>query len=147
MNIKMKWRRIINWFRDSSLRKKFIDNFNENAQRNFHNLSVNALLKARTCAGNPDDRYRHELSAPVIASGFIIEVIAGDEIPQEDIFQIGKTVLYSESVVRWLWALHWDTLIIKDVKTNRYGEWAIKDFVHLGGLLDAVKTTITHIDM
>ena len=115
----MKWRQIINWFRDSSLRKKFLDNFNDNAKINFHNLSVNALLKAKTGYGSSDSRYRHELSAPVIASGFIIEVIAGDDVPQEDIFLIGKTVLYSESVVRWLWALHWDTLIIKDIRSGQ----------------------------
>ncbi len=143
----MKWRQIINWFRDSSLRKKFIDSFNDNAKTNFHNLSVNALLKAKTGYGSSDSRYRHELSAPVIASGFIIEVIAGDDVPQEDIFLIGKTVLYSESVVRWLWALHWDTLIIKDIRSGRSGEWAIKDFVHLGGLLDAVKKNLNLIEM
>lgn len=143
----MKWRQIINWFRDSSLRKKFIDSFNDNAKTNFHNLSVNALLKAKTGYGSSDSRYRHELSAPVIASGFIIEVIAGNDVPQEDIFLIGKTVLYSESVVRWLWALHWDTLIIKDIRSGRSGEWAIKDFVHLGGLLDAVKKNLNLIEM
>lgn len=143
----MRWRQIINWFRDSSARKRFIDAFNANAQKNFHNLSVNALLKARTCAGNSDARYRHELSAPIIASGFIIEVTTGENVPQEDIITIGRTVLYSESVVRWLWALHWDTLIIKDIRTNNYGEWAIKDYVHLGGLLDTVKKTITQIEM
>lgn len=143
----MKWRQIINWFRDSSMRKKFLDNFNNNAQINFHNLSVNALLKARTCSGSADSRFRHELSAPVIASGFIIEVIAGEDVPQEDIFLIGRTVLYSESVVRWLWALHWDTLIIKDIRSGRSGEWAIKDFVHLGGLLDAVKKNLNLIEM
>ncbi len=143
----MKWRQIINWFRDSSMRKKFLENFNNNAQINFHNLSVNALLKARTCSGSSDSRFRHELSAPVIACGFIIEVIAGEDVPQEDIFLIGRTVLYSESVVRWLWALHWDTLIIKDIRSGRSGEWAIKDFVHLGGLLDAVKKNLNLIEM
>jgi len=68
-------------------------------------------------------------------------------VPQEDIFLIGRTVLYSESVVRWLWALHWDTLIIKDIRSGRSGEWGIKDFVHLGGLLDAVKKNLNLIEM
>lgn len=143
----MKWRQVVSWFRDSSARRKFIEVFNNNAKQNFHNLSVDCLLQARTCPGNTDSRFRHELSAPLIASGFIIEVIAGEEVPYDDIILIGQTVLYSESVVRWLWALHWDTLIIKDIRSNRYGEWAIKDFVHLGGLLDAVKRNINVIEM
>lgn len=129
------------------MRRKFVENFNNNAKINFHNLSVNALLKARSGSGSSDSRFRHELSAPVIASGFIIEVIAGEDIPQEDILLIGRTVLYSESVVRWLWALHWDTLVIRDLRSGRSGEWAIKDFVHLGGLLDAVQMNINQIEL
>lgn len=143
----MKWRQIVNWFRDSSMRRKFINNFNENAKRNFHNLSVSALLEAKSGSGSSDARFRHELSAPVMASGFIIEVTAGETIPQEDVFIIGRTVLYNESIVRWLWALHWDTLIIKDIQSGNYGEWAIKDFVHLGGLLDAFKTNFNLLDI
>lgn len=131
--------RIISWFKDYSLRNRFIKEFNDNAQSNFTNLTVNALFKVRSCSGNPDSRYRHEMSAPVIASGFALEVIAGEDIPQDDIILIGQTILYDERVVRWLWALHWDTLIVKDVRSGRTGEWAIKDFVHLGGLLSAVQ--------
>ncbi len=143
----MKWKRIVNWFRDSVSRKRFIDTFNDYASVNFHNLSVSALLKARSGFGSSNSSFRHELSAPIIASGFIIEVIAGEDVPRDDIILIGQTVLYSESVVRWLWALHWDTLIIRDVRTGRSGEWAIKDFIHLGGLLDAVKTNLKIIDL
>ncbi len=133
----MAWRQIIGWFRDMSLRKQFLKNFNDNAQYSFTNLSVNALLQAKTCMGNPS--YKHDMSAPIIASGFALEVVSGDEIPQDDIILIGKTVLYNESVVRWLWALHWDTFIVKDIRTGKSCQWAIKEFVHLGGLLGAVQ--------
>ena len=127
--------RIIGWFRDYSLRNQFLKEFNDNAQSSFANLTVNALFKARSCSGNLDSRYRHEMSAPIIASRFAIEVIAGEDVPQEDIILIGQIILYNESVVRWLWALHWDTLIVKDVRSGKTGQWAIKDFVYLGGLL------------
>lgn len=135
----MRWRQIVNWFRDFSLRNQFIKKFNDNAQVNFRNLSVNALLRAKSCAGDPSPDFRHEMSAPVIASGFALEVIAGEDVPQDDIILIGQTILYNESVVRWLWALHWDTLIVKDIRSGNSCQWAIKEFIHLGGLLCAVQ--------
>ena len=138
--------RIINWFKDYPLRNRFIKEFNDNAQSNFTNLTVNALFKARSCFGNPDPRYRHEMSAPIMASGFALEVIAGEDVPQEDIIMIGQIILYNENIVRWLWALHWDTRIVKDVRSGKTGQWAIKDFVHLGGLLDAVRVNFNITD-
>ena len=75
------------------------------------------------------------MSAPVFVSGFCIEVIAGEKVSQDDIMYIGKVILYNERITRWLWALHWDTLVVKDMRTGRYFQWAIKDFINLGGLL------------
>lgn len=142
----MRWRQIVYWFRDHSLRNQFIKKFNDNAQSNFNNLSVNALLRAKSCPGAPNPEYRHELSAPVVVSGFLLEVIAGDDIPQDDIILIGQTILYNENIVRWLWALHWDTLIITDLRSGRSCRWAIKEFIHLGGLLGSIQQNFNFLN-
>ena len=131
----MSWKKIIYWFKDYSMRAKFINVFNENAKANFSNLSINALLIAKTCMGSSESYYRHEMSAPVFVSGFCIEVIAGEKVSQDDIMYIGRVILYNERITRWLWALHWATLVVKDMRTGIYFQWAIKDFINLGGLL------------
>ena len=143
----MSWfRRVTEWFvRDSAARKRFIDEFNDNAKMNFSNLQVDSLLEAVTSWGNDAPKYRHELSAPLFASGFEIRVRAGSEISVDDILLIGKIILCDEYIVRRMYVLHWDTLIIKDLRTNRYVDWAIKDFVHLGGILSAIKVNMNQI--
>jgi hypothetical protein len=85
----MSWfRKITEWFvRDSAARKRFIDEFNENARLNFTDLMVDSLLEAGICGGNAESRYRHELSAPLFASGFEIRVRAGSEVSVDDILQ------------------------------------------------------------
>lgn len=143
----MSWfRRVTEWFvRDSAARKRFIDEFNDNAKMNFSNLQVDSLLEAATSWGNDDSKYRHELSAPLFASGLEIRVRAGSEISVDDILLIGKIILCDEYIVRRMYVLHWDTLIIKDLRTNRYVDWAIKDFIHLGGILSAIKINMNQI--
>jgi hypothetical protein len=140
----MGWfKKIKEWFvRDSAARKRFIDEFNENAKMNFTDLKVGSLLEAEICRGNEDSKYRHELSAPIFASGFEIQVRAGSEISVDDILLIGTIILCDESIVRRMYILHWDTLIIRDLRTDRHIDWAIKDFVNLGGLLASIRQNI-----
>ena len=128
--------RFIKWFRDSAERRRFINEFNANARGAFQSLSVDTLMEARACSGNSDSSYRHELSAPVIFSGIAIEAKAGTEIPLDDIILIGKIILSNQVLVRRMFILHWDTLIVRDTRTGKYIDWRIRDFVNFGGLLD-----------
>ena len=128
--------RFIKWFRDSAERRRFIKEFNANARGAFQSLSVDTLLEAKACSGNSDSSYRHELSAPVIFSGIAIEAKAGTEIPVDDIIIIGKIILSNQVLVRRMFILHWDTLIVRDTRTGKFVDWRIRDFMNFGGLLD-----------
>ena len=128
--------RFIKWFRDSPARRKFINDFNDKAREEFQMLSVDTLLEAKACSGNSDSSYRHELSAPVIFSGIAIEAKAGTEIPVDDIILIGKIILSNQVLVRKMFVLHWDTLIIRDTRTGKFVDWRIRDFMSFGGLLN-----------
>ena len=128
--------RFIKWFRDSPARRKFINDFNDKAREEFQMLSVDTLLEAKACSGNSDSSYRHELSAPVIFSGIAIEAKAGTEIPVDDIILIGKIILSNQMLVRKMFVLHWDTLIVRDIRTDKFVDWRIRDFMSFGGLLN-----------
>ena len=127
--------RFIKWFRDSPARRKFINDFNDKAREEFQMLSVDTLMEARACSGNSDSSYRHELSAPVIFSGIAIEAKAGTQIPVDDIILIGKIILSNQVLVRKMFMLHWDTLIVRDTRTGKFVDWRIRDFMSFGGLL------------
>lgn len=128
--------RFIKWFRDSAERRRFINEFNANARDAFQSLSVDTLMEAKACSGNSDSSYRHELSAPVIFSGIAIEAKAGTEIPIDDIILIGKIILSNQVLVRRMFVLHWDTLIVRDIRTDKFVDWRIRDFMNFGGLLN-----------
>lgn len=128
--------RFIKWFRDSAERRRFINEFNANARDAFQSLSVDTLMEAKACSGNSDSSYRHELSAPVIFSGIAIEAKAGTEIPIDDIILIGKIILSNQVLVRRMFVLHWDTLIVRDIRTDKFVDWRIRDFMSFGGLLN-----------
>ena len=128
--------RFIKWFRDSADRRRFINEFNANARDAFQSLSVDTLMEAKACSGNSDSSYRHELSAPVIFSGIAIEAKAGTEIPIDDIILIGKIILSNQVLVRRMFVLHWDTLIVRDIRTDKFVDWRIRDFMSFGGLLN-----------
>ena len=128
--------RFIKWFRDSPARRKFINDFNDKAREEVQMLSVDTLLEAKACSGNSDSSYRHELSAPVIFSGIAIEAKAGTEIPLDDIILIGKIILSNQVLVRRMFVLHWDTLIVRDTRTGKFVDWRIRDFMSFGGLLN-----------
>lgn len=127
--------KFLKWFRDSVERRRFINEFNGNAKSAFLSLSVDTLLEAKTSAGNPDNSFRHELSAPTILSGLTIEAKAGSQIPVEDIILIGKIILSDIVLVRRMFILHWDTLTVKDIRTGKSASWRIRDFMNFGGLL------------
>ena len=128
--------RFIKWFRDSPARRMFINDFNDKAREEFQMLSVDTLLEAKACSGNSDNSYRHELSAPVIFSGLAIEAKAGTQIPVDDIILIGKIILSNQVLVRKMFVLHWDTLIVRDTRTGKFVDWRIRDFMNFGGLLN-----------
>lgn len=128
--------RVVNFFvKDSAERKRFVNDFNMNAKSFFQSLTVDTLLEAKMCWGNADSSYRHELSAPTIVSGLAIEATAGAQIAVDDIVMIGRIILSDQILVRKMFVLHWDTLIVKDTRTGKYVDWRIKDFISFGGLL------------
>lgn len=128
--------KFIKWFKDSAERRRFISEFNSSARGAFQSLSVDTLLEAKSCSGNSDSSYRHELSAPFMFSGIAIEAKAGSEIPVDDIILIGKIILSNQVLVRRMFVLHWDTLIVRDTRTGKFVDWRIRDFMSFGGLLN-----------
>lgn len=122
--------------KDAPERRKFVSMFNAYAKAAFFSLSVDTLLEIVECQGNPDPSYRHDNSTFRIVSGLAIQAQAGTEIPIDDILAIGKIILSDQVLVRRMYGLHWDTLIIRDTRTGKFVDWRIKDFVDFGGLLD-----------
>lgn len=126
------YKRILEFFvKDSSERRRFINEFNLIASNSFQNLSIDALFYASTCTGK--EGYEHELSAPRFASGFEIQVKAGTEISLQDIMLIGNIILYDQILVRKMFVLHWDTLIIVENRTGHSVNWKIRDYLNFGG--------------
>lgn len=129
--------KILNFFvRDAAERRRFLSEFNANASRSFQTLFSDTLYEAVSCEGNADPSFRHELSAPVFASGFEVLAKAGREITAEEVVMIGKIILSEQSIVRRMFVLHWDTLIVKEARTGKSVSWRIKDFLNFGGLLN-----------
>lgn len=133
-------KKIVNFFvKDAAERRRFIAEFNYNASSGFQTLFVDTLYEAVSCEGNPAQDYRHEMSAPVWASGFAVIAKAGREVPIDEILTIGKIILSDQKLVRKMFVLHWDTLIVKDARTGKSVSWKIKDYLEFGGLLNFTK--------
>ena len=133
----MSWyNKIIEFFvKDSAERRRFINEFNEIASRNFQNLTIDALFEAGVCSGKSE--YQHELSAPVIASGLEIQIKAGMQVPLDVVIALGRVILCDRILVRRMFVLHWDTLIIRDSRSGYCVDWCIRDFVDFGGVLNS----------
>ena len=133
----MSWyNKIIEFFvKDSAERRRFINEFNEIASRNFQNLTIDALFEAGVCFGKSE--YQHELSAPVIASGLEIQIKAGMQVPLDVVIALGRVILCDRVLVRRMFVLHWDTLIIRDSRSGYCVDWGIRDFVDFGGVLNS----------
>lgn len=132
--------RVVGFFvKDSAERRRFVNEFNLNAKFFFQSLSVDTLLEAKMSSGNSDHSYRHELSAPTIVSGLTIEATAGAQISVDDIILIGRIILSDQVLVRKMFVLHWDTLIVKDSRTGNFVDWRIRDFISFGGLLANIR--------
>ena len=132
--------RVVGFFvKDSAERRRFVNEFNLNAKFFFQSLSVDTLLEAKMSSGNSDHSYRHELSAPTIVSGLTIEATAGAQISVDDIILIGRIILSDQVLVRKMFVLHWDTLIVKDSRTGKFVDWRIRDFISFGGLLANIR--------
>ncbi len=132
--------RVVGFFvKDSAERRRFVNEFNLNAKYFFQSLSVDTLLEAKMSSGNSDNSYRHELSAPTIVSGLTIEATAGAQITVDDIVMIGRIILSDQVLVRKMFVLHWDTLIVKDSRTGKFVDWRIRDFISFGGLIANIR--------
>lgn len=131
----MSWyNRIVEFFvKDSAERRRFVNEFNEIASRNFQNLTIDALFQAEVCFGKSE--YRHELSAPIIASGLEIQIKAGVYVPIDVVIALGRIILSDRVLVRRMFVLHWDTLIIRDCRSGYSVDWRIRDFVDFGGVI------------
>lgn len=128
--------RIVSFFvKDSFERRRFVTEFNMKASTAFQSMLVDTLLEAMVCEGDPDSSFRHELSAPRIVSGFVVQAKAGAPIPVDDVILIGRIILSDQTLVRKMFVLHWDTLIVQDMRTGKSVRWKIRDFLNFGGLL------------
>ena len=94
-----------------------------------------ALFEANTCFGKSE--YRHELSAPTIARGLEIQIRAGIRVPLEIVIALGRVILCDKVLVRRMFILHWDTLIIRDSRSGDCVDWRIRDFVDFGGVISS----------
>ena len=130
------FRKILDFFvRDSAERRRFVSEFNNKASAAFQSMMIDSLFYAEICAGNRDNSFRHELSAPVFASGFIVKAKAGNELSIEILQLIGRIILSDQTLVRKMFVLHWDTLIVMDDRTRLNISWRIRDFLDFGGFL------------
>jgi len=128
------WNRIVDWFRDLSERERLLKEFNESARYAFSSLEVSTLLNAMTKAGDPN--YRHECSNLFLRSGFCIRATSGRSLSKDEMLYIGTVILTNQPLVRRLFVLGWDTLIIEDIVGNKSVKWPIKNFTNIGYFLN-----------
>ena len=127
---------VVGWFvKDAAERKRFLQTFNQFAQDSFQCSFVDTLAGVCVCEGNPDPSFRHDLSAPRVVSGLVIQAKGGVELPVDEILAVGRIVLSAQAIVRRMYVLHWDTLYVTDIRTGKSVCWRIKDFLYFGGLL------------
>ena len=118
---------------DAAERRRFINEFNANALNGFNSSLVDTFYVTTTCEGNP--AFRHNLSAPSVVSGLIVSAKGGRTLTVDEVLLLGKIILGNQMIVRRMYVLHWDTLIIYG-GTGKSVSWAIKDFLNFGGLLN-----------
>lgn len=126
--------KIVNFFvPDAAARRQFINEFNANALAGFNSSFIDTYWVTSTCEGNPS--FRHNLSAPSVVSGLLVSAKGGRELTVEEVLLLGKIILANQSLVRRMYVLHWDTLIIYG-GTGKSVSWAVRDFFNFGGLLN-----------
>lgn len=121
--------KIASWFCDQSERGKTIESFNKIARDAYVLGETDFHMKADSCLG--DSSFRHNCSS-TLRSGFRIRAIGGKTMTPDEMVLTGFLVLSNKSMVRHLYTLGWDTLIVEDVNARILVKWEIKKFTNDG---------------
>ena len=122
------WYKIIQFFQDYKERNSVILGFNKASRDAFIEGIIPVMLEASISKG--DSKYKHQYSK-WLRSGFRIKAFSGKQLNQQNLLDLGKTIIDDSVLVRRLVVLGFDTLEIHcDIGT--YGcKWQLKDYLAL----------------
>lgn len=104
------------------------------ARESFTSGIIDVLLEAKSVSGSKE--FRHPNSSIFMATGFCIKAKTGRPLTKEEILEIGTLILTQQTLVRRLYVLGWDTLIVEDGSTSGLrAKWPIKDFANMNNRL------------
>lgn len=121
--------KIASWFCDQSERGKTIESFNKIARDAYVLGETDFHMKADSCLG--DSSFRHNCSS-TLRSGFRIRAIGCKTMTPDEMVLMGFLVLSNKSMVRHLYTLGWDTLIVEDINAQIHVKWEITKFTNDG---------------
>jgi hypothetical protein len=110
-------------------RVKVMSEFNRVFKDAFYSQEFNRLCSVTTSKGNP--RFKHELSAFYLRSGFKITILNDDNLTEGDYSYIASYVVLSKEFVRQLMAMGYDTLIIRGKSRSTGLEIPLKEIANL----------------
>lgn len=122
------WQSIIEWFSNRRERQELIGKFNRSAKEAFIMDVVPILLKAEISYGNSS--YRHQFSS-WLYHGFRIHVLSGRDLTNDEIYNIGITVLSNQALIRTLVSLGFDTLEITNIRGITIRDWKLTALLEL----------------
>ena len=114
-------------------RLKVINELNIAFKEAFLSTEIDRHCKVSICSGN--GKYRHEMSAFTLRSGFKVTIENDDNLKESDFIEISKYILSNPTFVRQLMVLGFDTLAIKgknqlnklEIPLKEHGK--LKDFM------------------
>lgn len=122
------WQKIVEWLSNKKERQELISKFNKSAKEAFIIDIVPMLLKAEFSHGN--NSYRHQFSS-WLYHGFCIHVLSGRDLTNDEIVQIGATLLSNHALIRMLVSLGFDTLEITDIQGRIIHDWKLTALLEL----------------
>lgn len=125
----MWWDKIITWFRESSERKRCVNEFNNAARDAFITNNVPVYLKAEISFGNR--AYKHSMSN-FLYSGFRIKTVSGRTLLHNEVIAVGGAINANKELMRKLVTLGFDTLEIYDTSGQKVKDWQLTSLMQIG---------------
>ncbi len=132
------WNKIIDvveWFGEMGERRRVVKSFNNASKRSFISGKAPTMLEAKITMG--ESEYAHAFSK-FLTSGFRIKALAGRQLTNYEMTEIGKVIIDNKNFVRQLISLGWDTLYVYSDNGTNGLKWSLKAYANIGGQIGTI---------